>query len=90
MSQPHFIHSLLELNDKCPEDHMKHFASVVKGREKKIIYYNQSYMMVVNMLDNQTRGVRITVRAPHHSLLAEQGFIERSMGVTPQQSRIHV
>ncbi|MCO4320019.1 hypothetical protein [Aliidiomarina quisquiliarum] len=89
MSQPHFIHTIMTLNQRCPNDHLRHFASVVKGREKKIIYYNQSYIMVVSMLDSQTRGVRVTVRAPHHSLLAEQGVIERSMGVTTQQSRTH-
>lgn len=81
MSQQHFVRNLLELNAKCPKDHMRHFDSVVSGKRKKIIYYNRSYVMIVTMNDKEQESVRITIRAPSHSLAAEKGEIERRLGV---------
>lgn len=85
MSHPHFVRSLLELNQKCPNDHMRHFDSIVAGRTKKVMYYNRSYLMVVTMIDKKQVSVRVTVRAPSQSLIAEQGKLERSLGVETRQ-----
>lgn len=81
----HFVWTLAELS--TANDPVRYFSTVETGSEKRILYFNSRYIIRVSLRDKVQTGIQVKIRAPNHSLVVEEGKLEKELGVKARQPK---